>query len=277
MPNAIQNSAISLVEEALNTPQSIDKDDPNLQYMRMTSGNAMTAYGGSAGENKRVFGPATEALLAKRGGNEMAAASGIESKLLGLSSSPAKEGLMMAAGDKPGLLSGLDKEILSNLPKVITPEFKDNLRTLSEYAKAGDKATPEQEEAAIKAYKAVGVELKKVILQPVIKLGIIASLSKIPVIGSMAPMIADVAAEPLAEMAAKMDMGHGMIAMKLLNLGLKAIGRDPIEDRHIDTFAAKTLGSFSGTLLEQIELREKNGTLRGDMAKAQQETAIAKG
>jgi hypothetical protein len=150
--------------------------------------------------------------------------------------------------------SDLGKELLKGLPGVITPEFKQRLRTLAEFDKAGADATPEQQQAAVEAYQAVGKTLKVAVAKTLISYGIKTGLADTPA-APVAGVIANVASGPLAEMVVATSEASSALQQKLINIALVRMGREPIESGKQDEFMARMLGKFSDGILQEIEKR----------------------
>jgi hypothetical protein len=257
-----EEAALSLVQRAM-ADQSIAPDDTDLNVMMMQSRR-------------------TTLLQERIGGDRL-------SSLTRTSPAAALESDAPAAGNAENAVMGFDNKqigvaILAALPTVLNQQFKDDLKTLSEYSKLNDqpkpsdpsksKTTPEQDEAALEAYNRVGKQLKLAIVTPVIALAIQAKLSEY--MGTtMATTVANIAAKPLAEMAVAAQGAQEFLIKEVIDRGLKMVGIKDISTDRLDLFMASTIGKFTGGILEEIEKREEKGTLRGDVMKAQKEVAAA--
>jgi hypothetical protein len=256
-----EQAALSLVQRAMNSTQSITSDDDDLRLLMMQNRGNSLPHNHMGGSNRI-------ALLNR--------ASPLE-----ISESDAPTADEIAKDTRVGLDSKqIGIAILAALPNVLNQQFKDDLKTLSEYAKLNDvpkedrKITPEQEEAALEAYNRVGKQLKLAIVTPIISLAIQAKLSE--VIGpKMATIAANIAAKPLAEMAVAAQGAQEFLIKEVINRGLKLVGIKDVSTDRLDLFMAATIGKFTGNILEEVEKREKDGTLRGDVMKAKKEVGTA--
>jgi hypothetical protein len=232
--NSIQESAISLLQNSLDSGTPVAQSDPDLQRIQLTA--RFSRQNAAAGE---MFvgkaAPDSEVYLSQN----------------------------IGAGAS---FSSLSKSILSSLPREITPEFKQHLATLDALAKAGDNATEEQVRDALLAYKAMGKTLKIAIARPLIDYGIRTGLAEVPYVGPFSGTIANIAADPLAKMVVECGDKYAGLRQKLINKALQAMGREPIVTEQQDLFMTKLLSKFAGGILNEINAREAGGTLRADHA-----------
>jgi hypothetical protein len=261
-----EQAALSLVQRAMEN-QAITSDDTDLNVMMMQS---------------RRTSQVPDSISNRIGG---------ANRFSSLSDSQETDAPAVgSAKDSTNGIMGFDNKqigiaILASLPTVINQQFKDDLKTLSEYSKLNDepnpdraanepKTTPEQDKAALEAYNRVGKQLKLAIVTPVIALALQAKLSEYLGTG-LATTAANIAAKPLAEMAVAAQGAQEFLIKEVINRGLKMVGIKDVSTDRLDLFMASTIGKFTGNILEEIEKREKDGTLRGDVVKAQKEVAAA--
>jgi hypothetical protein len=235
-----EDAALELVKTAIMSDGNI-QSDPNLAYLKARSG--------IRDSNE----PGTDFTRMGLGGTPKA-----DSPLLGTrhvnSQKTAATGSWLGTAAENEIVDA----IMQHLPTVLDDKFKDNLRTLSQYAKA-ENASPELQDKAAQAYTQISKDLRMAINTAVITVGI-QNLLQDKIGPQMAAMVANYAAKPLARASMMAGDSQYKIAMIVVNKALSVVGMKPIEEKDQTLFAAKLVGDFADDILARIDKKKTTGS-----------------